>query len=547
MRILDRQTMEKVEMLAILNAIKINDLDYIKQMIKDNLKWLVGSLYDENDNEVFALHYAAKYGRLTIIKLLLEKRPDLLNLTDSNNHTPIRFAAAHGHLSVVVYLEKRWADLTIATAAPGYDCHRYLPIHWAMRRHHYEIVKYLLNHIPDIRILVDAQQNLVHIAAIMGQMDIMLILLSKARDLLNVKDANGQTPLLLAAAYHHAHLVKHFIFLGCVETGAHALELMTAEPYLVNIFLKYPEIMNLINNTRCNINQHSIDWYKPAGRRPSFFTRINRETGTSVQFKPVEELGKGSFGLVRLFRSVKGDKIAVKSLKINRAPISEEENHILIEALDREAQFNKRAYPDDDLSQIFNINHGITGNQAYINRYVMPYAQGERAFSLIPRIGSRTLLANITLTIAQEIQRVHERGIIHGDLNSANIIIKRCENNTLSIRLIDFGCASHVSESSATLWNKSCRGRWFAPELCNDGEKKIRPHTTQDIYAFGYFIDNILNEIPLSLRQETMKLFPSIQTFIIEAQNINPRKRPSLVSFCEQLSRELTPTLALQR
>lgn len=54
------------------------------------------------DGQFTALHYAAKYGYLEIVKLLWEK---YANLLDNYNHeTPLHLAASNNHLEVIQYL-----------------------------------------------------------------------------------------------------------------------------------------------------------------------------------------------------------------------------------------------------------------------------------------------------------------------------------------------------------------------------------------------------------------------------------------------------------
>ncbi|KAF7373420.1 Kinase-like protein [Mycena sanguinolenta] len=84
--------------------------------------------------------------------------------------------------------------------------------------------------------------------------------------------------------------------------------------------------------------------------------------------------------------------------------------------------------------------------------------------------------------IAQGLQYLHSRNIVHGDLRGANILI----NDDWSACLADFGLSSFSDSSSST----SARGGslyWMAPELFDPdrfGYKFTRTPAT-DVYAFG--------------------------------------------------------------
>lgn len=581
--------MTKEQMLAIIEAIKTGHLDFITELLNDNIDWLLTRLVDEIGYDLLPVHYASRYGQLEILQLLLEKKPDLLNLTDDFGDTPVHFAAVNDHLLVVDYLAKIGADLTIATNAPDKKCHGFLPIHWATIRGHYNIVQCLINHGADLNMRLGAMQcHLIHIASLAGQLEVVKILLDNDPDLLNIADLYGQTAVLWAAAHGHAHVVAYFIsekanldiathrpdhadhgktpltrameskhydaanliilkitagqskdtILPFVQAGAQALELMILDPALTRIFLQDDRVLCLIKNTfGCSVTKQSIDWYKMAGRRPSWFAHINLETGGSSVFKPVRELGEGSNGIVRLFQNAESQEIGVKSLKYSIVDISSDQRDARARKLKREAGFNKLAYPNDQMSKIFEFNYKSGDQSLYTNRYLMPYIKGEVAELFIPKITCSYQLAEITLQIARELHRNHNLGIIHGDLSPTNMMIY-CENKKFIIRLIDFGCSSFLTDRSATIFKSGGPITWCAPEVVG-AIGLVKPNQNQDVYSLGFSLNMVLGRHPSY--HELMQLFPSIELFISAAQNINPMDRPSLESFCAQLSNELNP------
>ncbi|KAJ7233204.1 kinase-like domain-containing protein, partial [Mycena rebaudengoi] len=87
--------------------------------------------------------------------------------------------------------------------------------------------------------------------------------------------------------------------------------------------------------------------------------------------------------------------------------------------------------------------------------------------------------------IAQGLEYLHSRNIVHGDLRGANILI----NDKWSACLADFGLTS-LSDATAATHSSNRNGsvRWMAPELLAPdrfGHLKFSRTPASDIYAFG--------------------------------------------------------------
>jgi len=491
---------------ALLALIKEGKIDDIKALVNENIGY-VTLLLDEQKS---LIHYAAEYGYLTLIQLLLKKNPFLL-------HQP--------------------------------DAHGYAPIHWAAGRGHHKVFQYLIKHGADINVRVGKMQyHPIHIAAINGQLDIITLLLNINPELLNITDKSGQTLLTWALDGGHYGAASCLILkimtpqnqsaiLSLIQTADLALRLMTLEPTMVAIFLRDQRIYRLIReDDNCSITEKSMKWYKPHGRRPSWFVNIDKETGASTVFEPVRKLGEGSFGTVRLFRSADNQNIAVKSLKKDTPYTSESELYRTKKELKREAKFNKRAYPNENLFETFEFHSQNNERKAYNNRFVFRYIEGEIAASFFKNIINEHILAKIILQMAQELQRIHgpDVAIIHGDIKKDNIIVYQ-KNNEFAIRVIDFGCSKCIGENVDARMMGVAKKTHYAPEL--HGKVFLKPHVNQDIYSLGYMLNSIFGEHPT--HQKLMQSFPSISTFITTSQNENPMKRPSLESFCQELDFEL--------
>ena len=581
--------MTREDILSTINAIKEGNLAHITALLEDDSNCLLTTLLeDTNGRELLPIHYAAMYGQLEIVTYFLEKNPNVLNITDHSNQTPLRFAAANGHELLVKYLTECGADLSLATHAPHYGSHGYRPIHWAAWRGHDKVVNCLIEQHDDINTPLGVEQyHLIHIASIKGHVKVVATFLEHNPNLLNIRNSYGETPLLCAAANGHTDVVNYFIsqnadlnlatdrpghknnkatpleramegghygaanalilkitagqtdhaILPFIKNGTQALELMVSKPSLTNILLQDERVSNLIHIIPCFITEKAITWYKPNGRRPSWFAEIDREQQTSSVYTHAKELGVGSNGRVRLFQNHNGERIGVKSLKNKIIGASPQQRACFKRNLNKEAQFNKAAYPDTIFSETFEFDYRTSGQTSYTNRYVMPYVEGQTAWVLMRKTICPHQLAAMTLGIALELDKIHRRSIMHGDLNPANVMLQPGDNNVFLARFVDFGHSYFLTDDSAKLWTFQIDSTWIAPELCTGSRLAVKPNANQDVYGLGFSLNYTLKNNP-SYR-EVLELYPSIHTFISTSQKKAPLERPSLQSFCEQLQNEL--------
>lgn len=533
------------------------------------------------------IHIAALNGYLDVVNILLDINPLLLNLPNAWNQTPVTLAITNGHLSLVKYLVRRGANLKCAINAPLKLCHEFLPIHCAIYYGQLDIFRYLIRIDSESKMLLGVMQyHLIHLAAMQGELEIVKILLDKNPDCLESKDNFNQTPILLAVAKGRDEVVKYLISKGAnlnvytidprnkhnektllmwamderhykvanvlilhwavgqdktkilpyVTNGLQALELMKQEPSLIKMLLADKRILALIaEEQHCNMSEQAISWYNcSSGKRASFFTCLNIKDETSSVFEPVKELGRGTFGHVRLFKNMEGENLAVKSpihIDVNRSKSSIGQ---LKRTIALEVRLNNLAYPNGSSHELFNFHK----NDMYTNRYVMPFVAGEQPNHLMSTIMDEYQLAQVVLEMALELQRIHNVGILHGDIYVKNILIHRI-NNTYSVRFIDFGHSVLLTKLRISTWVPSDGNcKWYPPERCGtQSSHSLKPHVNQDVYSFGFLLNTVLGEHPSY--QRLIQSFPSIQTFITDSLKTEPSKRPALEVFCEQLHNEL--------
>jgi serine/threonine protein kinase len=106
------------------------------------------------------------------------------------------------------------------------------------------------------------------------------------------------------------------------------------------------------------------------------------------------------------------------------------------------------------------------------------------------------------------ISYLHGKGIVHGDLTPANILVDRSGH----LRIADFGLSIILAEAEHDIFNSSCPGnvRWMPPEALRDededededqdedeGEDKDKkPTKAWDIYSYGCVVLQIFSGNP---------------------------------------------------
>lgn len=146
------------------------------------------------------LHMAASTGNIEIVRMLLLAYADI-DAVDDNHRTPLHLAVTWRAHSVVVELLRHNAN-------PGIiDLDLLSPICYPARSGDLDLLRFMIRNRVDVNVGSRYEYpTALHAAVMSGTWGIVQYLLENGADPM-ARDAEGRTPLLLAAAFKHHHLV----------------------------------------------------------------------------------------------------------------------------------------------------------------------------------------------------------------------------------------------------------------------------------------------------------------------------------------------------
>ena len=117
------------------------------------------------------------------------------------------------------------------------------------------------------------------------------------------------------------------------------------------------------------------------------------------------------------------------------------------------------------------------------------------------------------MQIARGVHHLHQHGLAHRDLKSANVLLFENENTT---KLCDFGSARQL-DRTATMTGMAGTYRWMAPELNDKASTKV--NQLCDVFSYGMILYEIFAQrVP----------FFDVADSAVVASSIRDGKRPSI-------------------
>jgi len=206
------------------------------------------------------------------------------------------------------------------------------------------------------------------------------------------------------------------------------------------------------------------------------------------QYLIIKDLGKGSFGKVKLCLNV--DDNCLYALKVvskkqmrrrlfagkrSRTNVSDEEFLKEISVM--------KSLQHPNIVQLFEVIDDPSDDKLLM---VMEYVEGgevvsEEQLTTLSRRGfSEDIARRHFRDLIKGLDYLHYQNIIHRDIKPENLLLT--EHG--SVKLSDFGSASHIPDGNDTMLDTCGTRAFFAPEMCN-GEGSPYGGKKADIYAAG--------------------------------------------------------------
>ncbi|HEY9786188.1 MAG TPA: serine/threonine-protein kinase [Candidatus Obscuribacterales bacterium] len=164
------------------------------------------------------------------------------------------------------------------------------------------------------------------------------------------------------------------------------------------------------------------------------------------------------------------------------------------------------------------------GNQPFI---VMEYVTGESLSQMLEREGKLKVERAIEVfkQIAEGLDEAHRQGVIHRDLKPSNIILKRSDDGSDVVTIVDFGIAKILVGDAEDQVKLTQTGEVFgsplymSPEQCQG--QHLDPRT--DIYSFGVLMyESLTGKPPIAGSNPLEQLSRQIREIPRSAKTMNP-------------------------
>ncbi|OMP05405.1 hypothetical protein CCACVL1_01916 [Corchorus capsularis] len=261
-------------------------LDCLVSRNKNKLLNLCPSLkFKANVKGETPLHIEAKYGHLTIVRLLLqdvkanedlengiEPAKQMLIATDDEENMALHIAARYGHLETAQELIQKDPDF----AYPANKSGEY-PLFIAARRGNYLLVTEILDNCSYVALGGPDGATALHAAVMANCKKTTKVILVKTSNLAKEADQNGRTPLHYAAHLGHHSIVKQLLKYD--KSAAYIKDKEEMTPLLMAARQGYAHIMKAIIN-------HCSDCCELVDQRRWNFLHF---ASVSLPFKPLSE------------------------------------------------------------------------------------------------------------------------------------------------------------------------------------------------------------------------------------------------------------------
>ena len=183
---------------ALFDAVRQRNPSLVRKIIN------TGPIYINCGREETPLHWAASLGSLEIVKILVEEGHAEIEFRNKSGKYPHNEAARNNHIDIVKYLTELGRDRKLLLDA--------------VRQKNTSLVRSLIKSSPSLvghQYVMCCGGTVLHVAADVGALEIVKIIVEEGHAEISLEDENGETPKELAARMHHVDVVQYLAKAGC--------------------------------------------------------------------------------------------------------------------------------------------------------------------------------------------------------------------------------------------------------------------------------------------------------------------------------------------
>ena len=194
---------EKAGFTPIIHACRTGRYENVKLLLENG----ANPMLKPRPGQCMSIHFACMKEsdeNLKIVKLLLEKNPELININGSGKKSPLHFAVINNCPKIVEYLVKNGAKINQS------DKYCRSPLLLSCKYGYSKITKYLIECGANLNKCDNSQNSPLHYACAFGNLDCVKILLDHGADI-NSLNMWKNLPIEIALLKNHFGIVKYLI------------------------------------------------------------------------------------------------------------------------------------------------------------------------------------------------------------------------------------------------------------------------------------------------------------------------------------------------
>ncbi|KAJ8756028.1 hypothetical protein K2173_024574 [Erythroxylum novogranatense] len=177
------------------------------------------------------LHIASLLGHLDFTVALLDHKPDLSAVLNSQGQAPLHLASAEGYTMIVKALLRVKARVCLVPDQLGR-----IPLHLAAMRGRVEVIRELVDACPaSVKVKLHGQETVLHLCIRYNHLQALQLLLTPVineSEFINSTDRNGHTILQLAISKKQIETIRYLVSIPEVRVKAEGLDELFANHQL---------------------------------------------------------------------------------------------------------------------------------------------------------------------------------------------------------------------------------------------------------------------------------------------------------------------------